>query len=311
MTRSIDDPDVRQEDKTMIGLRRGTVKLYDHEKEWETEASNTISRLKQILGHVAKDIQHVGSTSIVGIKAKPIIDIALAVDDFKDILGFEKELRDAGFYYRPHAQPEIQNQLLFACGNFYEGTGDLQTHFIHVVLTNSMDWINYINFRDYLNSTPSAAREYENLKVSLALQAPADHGREIYLRGKRDFIVHTLRKALVHSYLGKMVNIRIDRLIESVHPQFPDRIYPGHVGHIPHVANDDGEALGVYWLGAEIPAGEDTARIIGIVHRHNDGKDMLIAVPDEFHFNRHEISEALHFQEPYFEIELISESEMR
>ena len=58
------------------------------------EAQNTISRLKQILGNVIKDIQHVGSTSIPSIKAKPIIDIALAVDDFDDILAFEKELKD-------------------------------------------------------------------------------------------------------------------------------------------------------------------------------------------------------------------------
>ena len=81
----------------------------------------------------------------------------------------------------------IKNQLLFACGNFYKGTGDLQTHFIHVVRTNSVDWINYINFRDYLNNTPSVAKEYENLKVSLALQVPADSGREMYLKGKHDF----------------------------------------------------------------------------------------------------------------------------
>lgn len=193
----------------MIGLERGTVKLCEHEKEWELEAQNTISRLKNILGNVIKDIQHVGSTSILSIKAKPIIDIALAVDDFNDILGFEKELKDAGFYYRPNAQATIKNQLLFACGNFYEGTGNLQTHFIHVVRTNSMDWINYINFRDYLNRTPSVAKEYEELKVSLALRVPVDNGREMYLKGKHDFIVYTLRKALVRSYLGKTVNIKI------------------------------------------------------------------------------------------------------
>lgn len=194
----------------MIGLKRGTVQLCEHEKEWEIEAQNTIARLKEILGDGIKDIQHVGSTSILTIKAKPIIDIAIAVDNFDDILAYEKELKDAGFYYRPNTLAALRDQLLFACGSFYEGTGDLQTHFIHVVLTGSMDWINYINFRDYLNKTPSAAKEYEALKVSLALQAPIDNGREKYLRGKHDFIVYTLRKALVKSYLGKTVNISID-----------------------------------------------------------------------------------------------------
>ena len=91
----------------MIGLKRGTVQLFEHEKEWETEAQNTIARLKSILGDVIKDIQHIGSTSILTIKAKPIIDIALAVDDFDDILACEKELKCAGFSYRPDAQASV------------------------------------------------------------------------------------------------------------------------------------------------------------------------------------------------------------
>lgn len=288
----------------MIGLKRGAVKLCEHEKEWEFEAQNTISRLKKILGNVIKDIQHVGSTSILSIKAKPIIDIALAVDDFNDILSFERELKDAGFYYRPNAQAYIKNQLLFACGSFYEGTGDLQTHFIHVVRTNSMDWINYINFRDYLNNTPSAAKEYESLKVSLAQQVPIDNGREKYLMGKHDFIVFTLRKALVKSYLGKTVNIKIDRPIGSMHPKHPELIYPINYGYIPNVFGGDGEELDVYLLGVDVPVEEYTARIIGIVHRRSDVEDKLVAAPEGLNFNQNKILQAVHFQEQYYESEI-------
>ena len=151
----------------MIGLKRETIKLYNHEKEWEREAQRTISRLHKILGAIAKDIQHVGSTSILTIKAKPIIDIAVSVNNFKDVLALEVELKNNGFYYRPNIN--IKDQLLFVCGSYYEGTGDLQTHFIHVVLADSMEWINYINFRDYLNKTPAVAKEYEDLKTSLAV----------------------------------------------------------------------------------------------------------------------------------------------
>lgn len=150
----------------MLGLKRGTVQLCEHKKAWEIEARNTILQLKEILGAVIKDIQHVGSTSIPAIKAKPIIDIAIAVDSFEDVLQFEEELKKQGFYYRPKV--DLGEQLLFASGSYYDGTGDFQTHFIHIVKTGSMDWRNYINFRDYLNSTPSAAKAYEDLKVSLA-----------------------------------------------------------------------------------------------------------------------------------------------
>lgn len=288
----------------MIGLKRGTVQLCEHEKEWEIEAQNTIARLKEILGDVIKDIQHVGSTSILTIKAKPIIDIAVAVDEFDDILAYEKELKDAGFYYRPNAQASLRDQLLFACGNFYEGTGDLQTHFIHVVLTGSMDWINYINFRDYLNRTPSVAKEYEDLKVSLAEQAPIDSGREKYLKGKHDFIVYTLRKALVKSYLGKTVSISIDRPIGSVHPKHDDIIYPINYGFIPKVLGGDGEELDVYLLGVAAPVKEYTARIIGIVHRRNDVEDKLVAAPDGTGFTVEEIADSVRFQEQYYDSEI-------
>ena len=286
----------------MLGLKREAVKLCEHQKEWEVEAQNTIARLKAILGDVAKDIQHVGSTSVLSIKAKPIIDIAVAVDDFAEILALEKELKDSGFYNR--SKPDFGEQLLFASGSLYDGTGDLQTHFIHVVLTNSMDWVNYINFRDYLNHTPAAAKAYEALKVSLTRQVPGDTGRETYRKGKHDFIVYTLRKALVKSYLGKTVTIKIDRPRGSTHPAYPNLTYPVHYGHIPGILGGDGEELDVYLLGVEAPVEEYTASMIGIVHRHNDVEDKLVAAPQGLHFDEKEIWKAVEFQEQYYEIEI-------
>ena len=289
----------------MIGLKRGTVQLCEHEKEWEIGAQDTIVRLKEILGDVIKDIQHVGSASILTIKAKPIIDIALAVDDFDDILAYEKQLKAAGFYYRPNEQASLRDQLLFACGNFYNGMGDLQTHFIHVVKTNSMDWINYINFRDYLNKTPSAAKEYEDLKVSLAQQIPVDSGREKYLKGKHDFIIYTLRKALVNSYLGKTVTIKIDRPIGYVHQKKNYTLtYPINYGYIPGIIGGDGEELDVYLLGVDVPVSEFTGKIIGIVHRHNDVEDKLVMAPEGTSFTAEEIADAVRFQEQFYDSEI-------
>ncbi|MDD4729897.1 MAG: GrpB family protein [Dysgonamonadaceae bacterium] len=286
----------------MIGLKRGTVKLLNHEKEWELEAQRTIFRLYKILGTVARDIQHVGSTAILAIKAKPIIDIVVAVDDFKDVLALESELGNDGFYYRPNVN--IKDQLLFACGSYYDGTGDLQTHFIHVVLTNSMEWTNYINFRDYLNKMPTVAKEYEDLKTSLAAATPVDKGRERYLRGKHDFIVYTLRKALVNFYLGKTIEIKIDRPIGSAHPKHLDLVYPINYGYIPGVLGGDGEELDVYLLGVSKPIKEYKARVIGVVHRHNDVEDKLVAAPEGTIFTQTEIAEAVHFQEQYYESEI-------
>ena len=286
----------------MLGLKRDTVQLCEHEQAWEIEAQNTIFRLKEILGAVIKDIQHVGSTLIPSIKAKPIIDIAIAVDDFEDVLLLEEELKKQGFYYRP--QVDLGEQLLFASGSYYDGTGDLQTHFIHIVKTGSMDWRNYINFRDYLNSTPAVAKVYEDLKVLLAKQAPVDNGREKYLRGKHDFIVYTLKKALVYSYREKMVDVIIDRPIGSVHPKYEDMIYPLNYGFIPNVFGGDGEELDVYLMGLNVPVKEYKAKVIAIVHRHNDVEDKLVAAPEGMSFTKMEIEDAVRFQEQYFESEI-------
>ena len=104
----------------MLGLKRGAVALYPHEKAWETEAQATMARLRQILGPVAVEMAHVGSTAIPTIQAKPILDIAVAVDDFDALLAYEKQLRAAGFYYRPNAQAGVRGQLLFASGSYYD-----------------------------------------------------------------------------------------------------------------------------------------------------------------------------------------------
>lgn len=286
----------------MLGLKPGTVQLCEHEQAWEIQAQNTILRLKEILGAVIKDIQHVGSTSIPSIKAKPIIDIAIAVDDFEDVLLLEEELKKQGFYYRPKV--DLSEQLLFASGSYYDGTGDLQTHFIHIVKTGSMDWRNYINFRDYLNRTPAVAKVYEDLKVLLAKQAPVDNGREKYSRGKHDFILYTLRKALVYSYREKMVDVVIDRPIGSVHPKYEDMIYPLNYGFIPNVFGGDGEELDVYLMGLNVPVKEYKAKVIAIVHRHNDVEDKLVAAPEGMSFTKMEIEDAVRFQEQYFESEI-------
>ena len=173
----------------MIGLERGTVRLCDHEIEWEAEAARTIDRLRGILGGVICGIEHVGSTSIKTIKAKPIIDIALAVENFEDILDYEAELLAQGFYYRP--DNNTPTQMLFACGDFYDGSGSLQTHFIHVVIYGSREWQDYLNFRDYLNTNPRVAKEYESLKIALSQTC----SRAEYTQSKADFIARILAEA--------------------------------------------------------------------------------------------------------------------
>ncbi len=279
----------------MLGLKRGTVALFPHDKQWEIEAQDTINQLKNILGDIIVDIGHVGSTAIPCIKAKPIIDIAVAVNNFNDILKFEYVLRENEFYYRPS---DDKSQLLFACGSLYDDTGETQTHFIHFVLKDSMEWINYINFRDYLNKNPEIAKEYEALKIELCEKS---RNRSEYTEGKAEFINYILRKALVKSYLGKTVHIEIDRPVGYVHKKKDyTLIYPINYGYIPGVLGGDGEELDVYLMGVKEPIDECDVKIIGIVHRENDVEDKLISSPIGITFTKNEIESAISFQEKYY-----------
>ena len=172
-----------------IGMKRGTVFLEPHLTEWEIAAEGTISTLKSILGSMAADIQHIGSTSIRTISAKPIIDIAVAVNDYELILSKRDVLEKADIVFRFDERPE---QLLFVMGDFKK---DTRSHHIHVVLYGSDEWNNYINFRDYLNSNIKAAREYETTKLRLSEQYPDD--RIAYTDGKKDIIDRLLAEARV------------------------------------------------------------------------------------------------------------------
>lgn len=109
------------------------------------------------------------------------------------------------------------------------------------------------------------------------------------------------RKALVKAYLGKTVDIKIDRPVGYVHKKENySLIYPINYGYIPNVIGGDGEELDVYLLGVNQPVTEYRAKIIGIAHRENDVEDKLIAAPSNKVFFQNEIAEAIHFQEQYY-----------
>ncbi|HHT28294.1 MAG TPA: hypothetical protein GXZ82_13765 [Firmicutes bacterium] len=289
----------------MLGLERGKVRLTDHDPRWISLAQETITRLWDIFGSTATDIQHVGSTAVVGIKAKPIIDIAIAVHDLAAVETLTPALAAAGFLRCPWS---TSDQMLFAIGDYTIPQG-IQTHYIHVVTAGSTAWRDYINFRDYLNAKPAVAIAYEALKIRLAHEHGCDNGREKYLAGKHDFIVQTLRAASAWSYLGKTVTVAIDRPLGTVHSKHPDIRYPVNYGYIAGERAPDGENLDVYVLGAAEPMTSFVGKVIAIVHRDNDVEDKLVAVPLAVSLSREQIAEQIHFQEQYFNswIELVTD----
>lgn len=152
----------------MIGLKRGTVLLCDHCEEWETEANRIIALLKAILGDFSVDIQHIGSTSIKNIKAKPIIDIAIGVKSFVGLDNYIESLLEFGVY-KSLGQP-FSDIVLFSKDD--ENGNRLNN--IQMVIYGEEQWNKHILFRDYLNAHPDKATEYEQIKIKAAESFPTD-----------------------------------------------------------------------------------------------------------------------------------------
>lgn len=175
-----------------LGLKRNIVQLVDYDLEWKKLAAQTICQLWRILGSAAKDIQHIGSTAIRHIKAKPMIDIAVAIADFKEVEKLFSELESNGFSNRGWF---LEEHMIFTVGEDIGPDDRVTTHNIHIVKAGSSDWHDPINFRDYLNAHPSAAKAYEALKIKLAREYPYDQGRKRYADGKSAFVQQTLQAA--------------------------------------------------------------------------------------------------------------------
>lgn len=104
-------------------------------------------------------------------------------------------------------------------------------------------------------------------------------------------------------YIGKIVNVKIDRILGSKHPKY-DFIYPVNYGYVPDTVSGDGEELDCYVLGIFNPISEFTGKCIALIHRINDNDDKLIIVPEEKEYSDDAIEALIEFQEKFFEHEI-------
>lgn len=108
-------------------------------------------------------------------------------------------------------------------------------------------------------------------------------------------------------YLGKEVNIVIDRPLGSAHPNHDDIIYPVNYGYIPDTLSGDGEEADVYLLGVSVPVRDFVCRIIAVIERLDDNENKLVGAPVGVKFTKEEIEKLTNFQEQYFNTRIITE----
>ena len=168
----------------MLGLPKGIVKLEPHTEKWRRLFAEEAARLREVTGDYVLAIEHIGSTSIGGIAAKPIIDIAVGVEKIADGARCVRPLENNGYEYRGEHG---------IAGRFYFVKGEPRSHHLHLVETGSDFWRSHLLFRDYLRENQTIAEEYGNLKKELA-QKHAEN-REAYQHGKTVFIENVLKIA--------------------------------------------------------------------------------------------------------------------
>jgi len=171
----------------MLGLLRGTVVLCTHDASWIEQAAQTIAELKSLLGAAAIAVEHVGSTSVPGLAAKPILDIVIGVHELSDLDPYVDKLEQMHIH---EAGQDLPDQRLFVMGDFEKNT---RTHHIHAVQWDSAAWKNYIRFRDYLLAFDEKRMIYESEKRRLA--ALYSRNRQAYTNGKAELIGKLLEEA--------------------------------------------------------------------------------------------------------------------
>ena len=170
----------------MIGLKRHTVRVVEHQPEWAALYRTEATTLRASIGDIVDDIQHVGSTAVPGLTAKPILDIAVAVPSMDIIPTVVNRLTVGGFIDRGYIS---QSDYLLV----KESEPGVRTIHLHMVSSTSRDWKNYLAFRDLLRRNESIRRRYTNVKAQLAKQYPSD--RQSYTAGKHTFITEVLDRS--------------------------------------------------------------------------------------------------------------------
>jgi len=179
-----------------IGLRKGFVKVEKYNQEWKEEFNKEKKNLKKVFGKVAISIEHVGSTSVVGLSAKPIIDIAIGVDSLKDIEKIKEKILKFSHY--SIKDDNAEGEILMRRGvptKPDEDKPSFVTHFIHIMEIDGSKYKETLAYRDYLRKNKKTLKEYDNLKQKLAIKYKND--RKSYTKAKNKFIKSILDKCKI------------------------------------------------------------------------------------------------------------------
>jgi GrpB-like predicted nucleotidyltransferase (UPF0157 family) len=172
----------------ILGVPRSEVRLASHDPRWLDCYTAAANDLKECLGNRLIAIEHVGSTAVPGLDAKPIIDIMVGVASLDLAPGFMANLEQLG--YEHHPADTVAGRVFFS-----KGPESARTHHLSVCEVASDFWLRQTAFRDALRADSLLRQQYAALKQQLAQRYPRD--RIAYTAAKEPFI-HTVMTQARH-----------------------------------------------------------------------------------------------------------------
>lgn len=173
----------------MVGLERGTVSLELYDPTWPDVYEQEVTRLRAVSAideHVPA-FEHVGSTAIEGLAAKPIVDLLAVVDSTVDVEELVPIFEARGYEHRPN--DPVGDRVFLT-----KGPPANRTHYLSVCEAGSDTHREQVAFRDYLRANPGVTTEYATLKGDLASEYADD--RASYTEAKSEFVTEVLERAM-------------------------------------------------------------------------------------------------------------------
>jgi len=178
---------------SFIGLRRGTVQLHAYDPAWAEVFRAEAAWLAQQIADAELPpllFEHVGSTAVPELEAKPIIDLMAGHQPGIEPRTYFRTLQAAGYESRgPQGVPEREL--------FVRGPEHHRTHHLNLVTADGAFWRDHVIFRDRLRAEPAVRAAYATLKRRLAAAYPDDRGA--YTAGKAAFVLYIIRGGIVSS----------------------------------------------------------------------------------------------------------------
>jgi GrpB-like predicted nucleotidyltransferase (UPF0157 family) len=169
-----------------LGLESGAVRLVAYDPQWSVLFAQEAQRIRDALDarNLTLVIEHMGSTAVPGLAAKPIVDILAGWDRVEELPRLIAAVRDAGYLHR--GEQGIPGREFFR-------RGDPRQYHLHLTRFRGTFWADHLAFRDLLRREADVAGAYDALKHVLAEKYPRN--REAYIDGKTEFVQEMLRHA--------------------------------------------------------------------------------------------------------------------